>query len=514
MMAASTNDPRAAWEATVATAVLGTSRAAGVPPLPSPLDELPAADQAPEAALVRSAAISAVYLRAGTPAAEVAEPQTIAAEETARMPSARAAAGLRELLDGASRAAPLLEEWCTLAAGGGYVAPPILLPELLRRAERDRGLRALLTRILGSRGRWLLEQNLEWQAIFVPPQSDAGSTWETGSLAQRLSLLVELRRQQPAAARALVEATWEQDAPDDRAKFLEALLSGLTLEDEPLLERALDDKRKSVRDAAIEALSRLPEAGFSRRMAARLEPLISYEPPARKLLCTKEAALNVTLPAELDAAARRDGLTARARGGLGAQAAVLADILAATPLSFWRRFGAAPMELLEAALATDYAQALIEGWQRAAMQQLEAGWAGALLRRIAANPGPMRKLGVEPHLRLASVLPAEEAEALAIEAMNRWPTEAVPSVLDQCGVGWSPALSRAVLGWLRASKLHSEYTLRHWLVQSAASRLDPSLADEAAEGWPQDWPPAAQQAVHEFAMTLRFREDFHKELAP
>jgi hypothetical protein len=156
----------------------------------------------------------------------------------------------------------------------------------------------------------------------------------------------------------------------------------------------------------------------------------------------------------------------------------------------------------------------MEGWQRAALRQAEAVWAEALLRRVAANPGPMRKLGVEPDLRLVSILSAERAETLAADAMKSWPSEAVLSILDQCGDGWSAALSRAVLDWLRGSDLKADYTRRHWLIQSAAVRIHPSLAADAEQGWPQDLPPAAQQAVHEFVMTLRFRNDFHKELAP
>src|SRR5947208_16959462 len=99
----------------------------------------------------------------------------------------------------------------------------------------------------------------------------------------------------------------------------------------------LDDKRKPIRDAAVELLTRLPASQFGHRMITRLSAAVAYTPASRSLLRKKASALTVTLPKEPDAAAKRDGLTAKARDGLGAAAAMLEEIVAATPLSMWQQ---------------------------------------------------------------------------------------------------------------------------------------------------------------------------------
>src|SRR5439155_3057610 len=100
-----------------------------------------------------------------------------------------------------------------------------------------------------------------------------------------------------------------------------AMRSGLSPGDEPLLERALDDKRKPVRDAAAKLLARLPSSAFAHRMITRVAALVSYQPASKGLLRKKASALTVTLPSgEPDAAAKRDGLVGKARDGMGAAA--------------------------------------------------------------------------------------------------------------------------------------------------------------------------------------------------
>ena len=62
--------------------------------------------------------------------------------------------------------------------------------------------------------------------------------WQTETKEERVALLHRLRRSDPAQARALVESTWKQDAPAERAEFVAAFTSGLSREDEPFLENA------------------------------------------------------------------------------------------------------------------------------------------------------------------------------------------------------------------------------------------------------------------------------------
>jgi hypothetical protein len=497
-------NPRELWQAMVATAVLGTDRGGKPATLPRAIADVAAAGAD---FLAQSAAVG-VYLRAG-----LAPPrdQSPLDAETSTPPAFKAAEQLRTILT--ENRSPLLVEWCEVARRHGRLVPFALLPEMFRRAQRDRALRPLLQPILGPRGQWLAGQNPQWRDLFAAVDNP-DDVWQTGTPEQRKLLLAVLRGSDPDKARQLVESTWAEDSPEDRTAFLETFATGLSPADEPLLEKALDDKRKPVRDAATKLLARLPTSQLAHRMATRLAALVEYRPASKGLLRKKSSALSVTLPGEPDAAGKRDGLLAKARDGMGAQAALLSDIVAAATLSLWDQLSPNPDELIEAALAGEYAEALIGGWRTAAARQKSAAWAEALLRAVLTLK-PQKQVELLPPDQippLIAAIPPQRAEALAIERLAARHHRAM-EMLQACEFAWSQELSRAALVFARDANLQADYVLRHWLSAAAGLRMHPSLAAEAAKDWPQEMPPASCAAVDQFVMTLQFRHDMHKELA-
>ncbi len=75
--------------------------------------------------------------------------------------------------------------------------------------------------------------------------------------------------------------------------------TGLSMADEPFLERALDDRDAQVRRRAAELLAGLPDS----RLAARLTAA------AGSILTLKDGALNPVFPAAVNDALWRDGVT-------------------------------------------------------------------------------------------------------------------------------------------------------------------------------------------------------------
>jgi hypothetical protein len=506
------DNPQGAWQAMVAAAVLGTGRSGNVPALPQELATIVPAADLPDAAMLSAAAVLDVYLRAGVAPVSGGVKLEGAPGSTWPVAGRGAVEQLWEILHG-SRGA-LLAEWCEAARENQKSIAPQFLPELLRRAMRDRSLRGLVEPIVGERGRWLCAQNPEWRDLFVEPDVDAGELWQTGSAEQRRQLLDRLRALDPARGRGLVESTWTEGPPEDRSRFLEAMQRGLSGDDEVLLERGLDDRRKPVRDAAAEALARLPESGYAQRMATRLAGVVKYEPAIKGLLRKKGPQLAVTLPGDPNAEAKRDGLASRARGGLGPQAAMLADIVAAAPLSWWQQFPSSPDELIGSAMSGEYARALLEGWSRAAVRQSSTDWSEALLRTMLNVPAKQADVVAGLEIRpLIGVLPQDRAETIALEMLVGKATgNRTVELLDACRFRWSEALSRRVLAWLRQGNLANDYGLRHWMTQQAAMWMHPAVAEEAAGGWPEDLPPAVRGAIDQFILTVQFRNEMHKEL--
>jgi hypothetical protein len=131
------------------------------------------------------------------------------AESKPQMPE-KAAGLLKRLIAGEFD--ELLPEFLQLTAERGYIVPPETLPALLGLGKND--LRRLVLPVIGARGRWLAAHNPAWAYALGREPLDA---WENGVRAERVAALEQIRAGEPDKARKWVQASWEQDAPEDRA---------------------------------------------------------------------------------------------------------------------------------------------------------------------------------------------------------------------------------------------------------------------------------------------------------
>ena len=176
---------------------------------------------------------------------------------------------------GAQQRSALLAHWLRTAGAAGCRVPHGLLPGLLELATSHRELRRLAAAVLDRRGLWLAAMREEWSwaldaAAGVDVAADPAvpaDEWARLPSAERLAVVASLRSRDPAAARDLIASTWSSDAARDRRSFLETLRVGLGDDDEPLLERALDDRSQTVREVAAALLDGLPGSARAQRMA-------------------------------------------------------------------------------------------------------------------------------------------------------------------------------------------------------------------------------------------------------
>jgi Family of unknown function (DUF5691) len=344
-----------AWQDLVTASLIGTERAA-VPDAPAD----PASDLLDRAALLTAA-------RRGGRRPERADPLTAADADTAPAVSRAAGRRLARMLGGEH--ADLLAEWLAATADRSRRVPARLLPALLHQARRvtpaDAELRRLVVAAGGPRARWLAALNPDWKFVLAydPAGEDA---WRLGDAAQRRGYLAALRARDPGAARALVEESWDSARPDERAMFLSALADGLSLGEESLLEAALDDQHARVRRKAADLLAALPGSALAGRMAERAWPRLHLQ------LGMDGDGLLVSPPGNCDAAMRRDGImpVPHASGSpLAAQAMLLLDLMARTPLRTWTNlFELTPAEIVGLP-AGDWTPVLFTGWARAAIAQ-------------------------------------------------------------------------------------------------------------------------------------------------
>jgi hypothetical protein len=131
------------------------------------------------------------------------------------------------------------------------------------------------------------------QSYFDAEEMDETS-WTRGTPGLRARFIVERRRQDANAARALVEAVWSQENADTRVRLLMALETGLHDGDQPFLESIGKDRAPRVRALAQRFLARLAgKRGDHPALAACLERIQRTTAGLLK----KRVALALELPA-------------------------------------------------------------------------------------------------------------------------------------------------------------------------------------------------------------------------
>ncbi|MEU8813348.1 DUF5691 domain-containing protein [Actinoplanes sp. NPDC048796] len=460
--------------------------------------------------LLDTAAVALTRRRAGVQPATTGHPAVAAApvETTAPLPGPAGARLMRILGEGvpggAQLAQELLSQWLAAARELGAHVPPVALPALLDAGRRNSIIRPALAQVAGARGVWLAGMRDEWRWLRDEAQSPspaAAFDWQTGSSGERLGHLTALRATDPGGARELVESTWSRDSSDDRARFIAALATGLSMADDPFLERALDDRRKEVREAALELLRRLPGSGLRDRMAQRARAAVRRE---RRVIGSDR--LIVTPPGELDPGLRRDGVASTPARGTGVSAWLLEEIVAGAPLDTWSD----PATMLRLARGNDWESPLLHGWAKAAVAQEEVAWATILLNEVS---GTLRE-SVRWDLHL--VLPAAELGRLAADALRREDPMANRLLAIHPG-RWPDELSVAVLETIahRARNDRHSWQLGE-LCRAAALAMPPAYADLVGRLALQlDQEPADASRVRpvaDLARTLTFRQEMFDEL--
>jgi hypothetical protein len=484
------------WTDLLATALVGTDRR------PSSGDSSEVLD---------AAAAWAAYRRAGTLAEQGVATPAPAPVETIPVVGDAAARRLFALLaddvaplarvfsDAATRAA-LVDEWLAAAASRGWRVPAANLPQLLDHGRYHTNLRHRIAAVGGARIHWLAAQNPQWRYLgSVESTSDDPMLWTNGSPGQRSGYLRSLRRRDPTAARTQLERDWPALTPEERADLLATLGDELSASDEPMLERALDDRRREVRDTAARLLALLAESAYARRMAARA--LACVELRGRMVVA-------VNPPAECDPSMRRDGIDPKPPGGSGARAWWLEEILARTPLRTWPR----PVAVGDA--ATEWTATVHRGLARAAAAHHDAEWAAIALDGLGDT--------VRDRELSAALYPVLDRATLvrrAIDALRQGRTPLWGPLLSGCPAPWPDALGRAALAGIdtlaRQPRLTGDL---YRLCRLAAVRVPPALASDAQErtdraGMDSTVDSAATEALQGMTTILWFRFEMTMEMA-
>jgi hypothetical protein len=516
-MAASDN----AWDRLIGAATLGTRRAPVNETMLWPTAELASAgaDASLELKLLRAAAARRLYDVAGARAM----PQAVSEEppvpvDRSRLVSEVAAMRLLRMMRGEHP--ELIPEWSSLALAAHRQLPPQFVPLVLKhlKAVDEMGFGDLL----GATGQWLARMNCEWK-VAASVEAPSHERWLSGTFDERRAGLLALRKQDPAQAREWLQETWAKDPPEEREAFLRSFATGLSLADEPFCEAALDDKRKPVRQAAVQLLASLPDSQFSRRHRSRLDALIGAE--EKKGLLAKfgkpKLKLTIALPEAIDKAAQRDGVDAKppAHRKIGERAFWLSQMVALAPLSYWTaRFQCDAAMFVAGVMETDYAGELLPALTEAARRQPEREWLLALTEAwLATSDVYLRTQSVAEMMLTA---PNDVRESVLIAQLARLDSlrdsQVILSLLQTVQFGYRPELTRLAIAHVKtlAARQPSTYQqsrnlfdrIGYYCDVPTAGELLPAVLDaiDAQSSW--------RNALEQLNDIVEFRAAMRREI--
>ncbi|MEO6889838.1 MAG: DUF5691 domain-containing protein [Ktedonobacteraceae bacterium] len=480
--------------------------------------------QEKERALLLTAGVWAIYKQAGKVAEQIPTIPEPAPSETLPPCSAVAATLLARCMNG-EYSEEILNEALALLRDAGKRLPPELLPDALNKHSSE--TRRAVAAVIGERGRWLSQFNLQWSWVRATTAdnalpSDAETLWEEGTLVQRRELLHTLRAIDPTQARAWLTTVWKQEKAEARASLLETFEVGLSSEDEAFLETALDDRSSNVRAIAVALLVRLPASALVQRMQARADAMLTYT----------DGKLAVKLPTTLDKAWERDGIAIKPPSGKGERAWWLTQVMAVVPPAHWEeRFSCSPDDLVKAATSHKWSDAILEGWTRAAILHKHPRWATSIddwLHQQKHDKGSWRELRGKLFACM-SPKAAENRVKYIITHLTLSENVDWEDMLAALPRPWSEELGKVYLTTLQ---LHINLLLRHtkssdyqpWMTSLtiAATALPRTCFDAVVEPgawtlpetemnrWEKDY---WAQELQKFTETIQFRQRLMEEIS-
>ena len=305
-----------------------------------------------------------------------------------------------------------------LVADCGWRLPAPLLVRVLNETAYRHEEREAVLDVIDERAAAVLREHPVWGKRVEPlvslPGGGSGddSVWRLGTTAQRLAYCRRLRAQDPAAARALMVASWKKEKAEAREGIVEALATGLGEADLPLLEMAITDRSGGVRQAAAQVLLHLPESGLVQRAEALAASHMSV---TKRFLRTPRVDCR---PIEVTDEVLRDeygergtgdpsrvdvGPPAARRAAAGYPPALLEEVVGRVPIDRWPALiGLSAGQLLEAEVTfegkpLDLSSALFTADRRESGALIEACTADAFKRGDLDRFTDMRRFWPRPY---------------------------------------------------------------------------------------------------------------------
>lgn len=338
------------WEDIVNTAMLGTDKkgqgALSLPPALAAAEKIvladPAADR--EVHFLNIAALAYNFRQCGVlPVKNEQNGLPVAPAEDRSYCTRHAMQVLSDIL--AEQSAPLAFYWLQHCKGNNKIVSPEFVPVLLTLGIQHKKWQPLINHCCGKRGEWLGRLNPAWTYTSTATPEEI---WETGTPDQRKIILKEIRAQDPARARAMLQQTWSTEDAATRTALLELMATGISSEDLPFLETLNTEKSKKVKDAALELLKMIPGSELVLRYEEALRQIISLKKEKALLGLSTKLLLDLRFPVTLPEALFKTGIDKLSNSKeITDDEYILSQLVASVPPAFWEtHFDTTPDKVL------------------------------------------------------------------------------------------------------------------------------------------------------------------------
>lgn len=424
--------------------------------------------------------------------------------------SAQSARCLQEILEG--KYSDALGEWVQLLLQAQQVMPREALPALFQRCLNEPGLWENIQPAIGSRGQWLLQQNPVWQILAEIP-ADAAS-WGTSTGPQRQLLLRSIRKQDPALGLQLLQSTWDDEDPAQKAALLAELSKGLSQADEAFLEKCLQERRKETRQMAAELLACIPGSALIGRYLSYLQACILVE----------KGKIVLQLPTEAPETWRNDGVEISGKAPYSAtqRSSWVFQLLRRLPPAYWQQhWGLEPPQTIALFAQQDREESWIQALIDACLLHHDLHWQEALAQWWLEQPAShswqtaqgrhlLQELPTAVVQRIMPPFLQKQAHLLEDDQVATY-------ILSANTHAWDETLSLAVIQpfkrYLQAGD-NPFWNIWHYtrLLKAVAYRCPPGLFAQLNNGWNVDSPLWGrwQAEVERMLAIVQFRARMHK----
>lgn len=325
----------------------------------------------------------------------------------------------------------LLAYWLKYCSAKQKVAAPDFVPVLLDKAIQHKPLREMIMACCGNRGNWLSGFNPDWQLSAITSPEEL---WQTGTLAQRYQVLLQLRTSDPALALTWLQQTWDQENAATKQELLQVITVNSSMADEAWLQTLLNEKSKLVRAQALDLLKCIPGSALIQQHWQTVSPAIQIKKIKNSLGIPIKKALHFEALQDIPEDVFKSGIEKLSNDKTFTDDEfIVYQLIQYIPLQKWEQhFNLSPEEIIDLFQQTTVFKKYLPAFVKAILRFKDKEWALSFVQHCDTF-----------YIDLIPLLPLQQQEFYSTKYFNQYPDSILNQVAER-KEEWSMELAQAI----------------------------------------------------------------------